>query len=206
MRVLTEALEDGLAPDDYPTRMLREVDALGLIVEDITTMSRLQSPARSMSRDPVDLGDLASDLVAGNQPLAHRLGITLEGTADGTVIVSGDARELGRAVNNLIVNALRHTRPDGFVTVRVDHDAEHARLSVRDQCGGIPEEHVARLFDAGWRGTTARTPGDGGAGLGLTISQRVVAAHGGGIDVRNSPDGCTFTITLPLAASTAQRA
>lgn len=198
MRVLTEALEDGLAPEDYPTRMLREVDALGLIVEDITTMSRLQSPATRMVHEPVDLGDLASDLVAGNQPLAHRLGITLEGTADGPIIVQGDTKELARAVNNLIVNALRHTRPDGFVAVSVEHDGHDARLSVRDQCGGIPEEQLHRVFDAGWRGTSARTPGDGGVGLGLTISQRVVQGHGGTIAVHNGSDGCTFTIAIPL--------
>ena len=199
MRVLTEALEDGLAPDDYPTRMLREVDALGLIVEDITTMSRLQSPTTAMVREPVDLVDLASDLVAGNQPLAHRLGITLEGSADGPVIVAGDTKELGRAVNNLIVNALRHTRPEGFVEVVVEHDSHEARLSVRDQCGGIPDDHMPRVFDPGWRGTSARTPGDGGVGLGLTISQRVVQGHGGSIAVRNAAEGCTFTIAIPLS-------
>lgn len=198
MRVLTEALEDGLAPPDYPTRMLRELDALGLIVEDITTMSRLQSPTTAMAHEPVDLVDLTSDLVAGNQPLAHRLGITLEDSADGPVLVHGDTKELGRAVNNLIVNALRHTRPEGFVDVVVEHDDHEARLSVRDQCGGIPEEHMPRVFDPGWRGTTARTPGDGGVGLGLTISQRVVQGHGGSIAVRNAQDGCTFTITIPL--------
>lgn len=203
LRVLTEALEDGLAPDDYSTRMLREVDALGLIVEDITTMSRLQSPAAQLSSEQVDLGDLASDLVAGNQPLARRLGITLDGTVAGPVVVQGDTRELGRAVNNLIVNALRHTRPDGFVVVSVDHDRSGARLSVRDQCGGIPDEQIQRLFEAGWRGTTARTPGDGGAGLGLTISQRVVEGHGGSLTVHNTGDGCTFVITLPLPTASA---
>ncbi len=200
MRVLTEAFEDGLAPDDYPTRMLREVDALGLIVEDITTMSRLQSPTTAMAHDPVDLVDLSSDVVAGNQPLAHRLGITLEGSAQGPVIVQGDAKELARAVNNLIVNALRHTRPEGFVRVCVEHDEREARLSVRDQCGGIPQDQMHRVFDAGWRGTSARTPGDGGVGLGLTISQRVVQGHGGGIAVANAEDGCSFTISIPLAA------
>jgi signal transduction histidine kinase len=199
MRVLTEALEDGLAPEDYPTRMLREVDSLGLIVEDLTTMSRLQSPAARMAREPVDLGDLASDLVGGNQPLAHRLGITLDGSVDGPVIVQGDTKELGRAVNNLIVNALRHTRPEGFVAVSVDHDLTRARLSVRDQCGGIPDGHLQRVFEPGWRGTTSRTPGDGGAGLGLTISQRVVQGHAGTITVHNSGDGCTFVIEVPLA-------
>ncbi len=67
-----------------------------------------------------------------------------------------------------------------------------------DQCGGIPDDQIGRLFDPGWRGTTARTPGDGGAGLGLTITRSVVEAHGGSVTVTNSTDGCVFTIWLPL--------
>ncbi len=200
MRALTEAFEDGLAPDDYSTRMMREVDGLSLIIEDIATMSRLQSPSSQMAVEAVDLNDLTSDVVAGNQPLAHRLNITLEGSGTRGAVVTGDPKELGRAINNLIVNALRHTRPEGFVRVTVQQSPHTAEIEVRDQCGGIPQEHLDRVFDAGWRGTSARTPGDAGAGLGLTISQRVVAAHGGSLRVANTGDGCTFVIALPLPA------
>jgi signal transduction histidine kinase len=199
MQVLTEALDDGLQPPDYSTRMLREVDALTVIVDDITTMSRLQSPATRWSDEPVDIADLASDVVAGNRPLADRLGISLEGEASHPVLVRGEATELIRALNNLVVNALRHTRPDGFVGVRVTEHGSTAEVAVRDQCGGIQDAHLDRLFDPGWRGTAARTPGDGGAGLGLTIAQRVVRAHSGDVAVRQFEDGCAFVITLPLA-------
>ncbi len=140
-----------------------------------------------------------SDVVAGNQPLAHRLGITLAGSSRGPAVASGDPAELGRAINNLIVNALRHTMPKGSVEVVVIGSNSTARIAVRDQCGGIAEEHMDRLFEAGWRGTSARTPGDAGAGLGLAISQRIVEAHDGNLEVRNTGDGCEFTITLPLA-------
>jgi signal transduction histidine kinase len=199
MRVLTEAFEDGLHPPDYSTRMLREVDALAVMIEDIATMSRLQSPVTRWADEPVDLAELASDVVNGNQPLADRLGITLEGQAPVPVIVRGEYTELQRAVNNLVVNALRHTRPDGFVRVRVTADEQNAHISVRDQCAGIPQRHLDRVFDPGWRGTTARTPGDGGAGLGLSIAQRVVRAHAGDITIRQCDDGCAFVITVPLA-------
>lgn len=197
MRALTEAFEDGLEPPDYATRMTREVDGLSVIVEDLATLSRLQGTEAQLRVEPVDLSDLVSDLVADNQPLAHRLNITLEGSAAGPSSLSADPAELGRAINNLIVNALRHTRPEGFVAVTVTTSVGWVAVSVRDQCGGIPEEHLERLFEAGWRGTSARTPGDAGAGLGLAITHRVVLAHGGALDVSNTADGCVFTIQLP---------
>ena len=72
-------------------------------------------------------------------------------------------------------------------------------MVVTDQCGGIPQDHLPHLFEPGWRGTAARTPGDGGAGLGLAIANSVVQAHGGTITVANTADGCAFTVTLPIA-------
>jgi signal transduction histidine kinase len=198
MRVLTEALDDGLEPPDYSTRMLREVDALTVIIDDISALSRLQSHATRSSTETVDIADLVSDVVAGNRPLADSLGVSLDAQAGSPILVQGRAGELVRAVNNLVVNALRHTRPEGFVSVQVTEEGRTAQISVRDQCGGIDEAHLARVFDPGWRGTTARTPGDGGAGLGLTIAQRVVQAHSGDVAIRQFDDGCAFVITLPL--------
>jgi signal transduction histidine kinase len=197
MRALTEAAEDGLAPPDYTTRIMREVDGLTVIVEDIATLSRLRSPTNRLEFEALDLSDLVSDTVGSSQPLADRLGIQLEGRSDGRVSVDADPGELGRAVSNLIGNALRHTRPEGFVRVTVGSDGDAAWVRVADQCGGIPADHLDRLFEPGWRGTTARTPGDGGAGLGLTITRSVVEAHGGRVDVANTDDGCVFTVTLP---------
>jgi signal transduction histidine kinase len=200
MRALTEAQEDGLAPPDYTTRIMREIDGLTVIVADITTLSRLRSPTTHLDLQPVDLSDLVSDAVGSSQPLADRLGITLSGSSQGRVLSRADPGELGRAVGNLISNALRHTRPEGFVAVQVRRDGDTAVIEVRDQCGGIPEQHIGRVFDAGWRGTSARTPGDAGAGLGLTITRSVAEAHGGGVGVRNTDDGCLFALHLPLQA------
>jgi signal transduction histidine kinase len=89
-----------------------------------------------------------------------------------------------------------------------------ARLSVSDGCGGIPADALPRLFDMGFRGESARTPGPGkGAGLGLSIARGIVEAHAGEIAARNVGVGCEFVIQLPLeltparvAAGTAQQA
>lgn len=205
MRVLSEAAEDGLAPPDYTTRILAEVDGLNLIVDDIATLSRLGSPATPLHLAATDLCDLASDVVAASQPLADRLDIRLLGGTSGAVPVSADPAELTRALNNLIGNALRHTRAGGHVRVDVESDGPTARLTVSDQCGGIPAEQVEHLFEPGWRGTTARTPGDGGAGLGLTITRSVVEAHGGTVTVAAIPDGCAFVVQLPAAPKSATK-
>ena len=74
-----------------------------------------------------------------------------------------------------------------------------AMVSVSDSCGGIPAEHLPRVFDVAFRGETARTPGPGeGAGLGLSIARGIIEAHSGQIAVRNAGPGCQFVIRLPL--------
>ena len=197
LRILTEAQQDGLAPPDYAARMSREIDGLTVIIDDIALLSRLHSPGVALDVQRMDLGDVVSDALAGNQPLARDLGLTLVGDRGGAVPFAADPVEIARAVDNLVVNALRHTRPGGEVHVGVAGEPGAVRVTVRDQCGGIPEDHLQRLFEPGWRGTSARTPGDSGAGLGLTISQRIAQAHGGTIEVANVGDGCQFTLVLP---------
>ncbi|HWW52738.1 MAG TPA: ATP-binding protein, partial [Acidimicrobiales bacterium] len=68
-----------------------------------------------------------------------------------------------------------------------------------DACGGIPERDLDHVFDLAYRGDTARTPGDGGAGLGLAVARGLVEAHHGEISVRNEGAGCRFTVHLPLS-------
>jgi signal transduction histidine kinase len=86
------------------------------------------------------------------------------------------------------------------VEVLGDEGAGMARVSVSDSCGGIPAEHLPRVFDVAFRGQPARTPGpDEGAGLGLSIARGIVEAHSGRIGVRNVGPGCQFAIWLPVA-------
>jgi signal transduction histidine kinase len=82
-----------------------------------------------------------------------------------------------------------------------------ATVSVRDSCGGIPGEHLRRVFDVAFRGESARTPAPGeGAGLGLSIARGIIEAHAGKIAVSNAGNGCRFVIRLPLAAEPAASA
>jgi signal transduction histidine kinase len=107
--------------------------------------------------------------------------------------------ELSRVLHNLLDNAIRHTPAGGSVWVETGIEEECAYVSVMDQCGGIPERDLPRVFDAAFRGETARTPEEnGGAGLGLAIARGILHAHHGQITARNEGPGCRFTLTLPL--------
>src|SRR5205823_6138585 len=112
------------------------------------------------------------------------------GSGSSAVTVLGSSHELSRAVTNLVANAIRHTPAEGTVVVSVRATAAGAEVSVRDECGGIAEDELARVFDVGFRGEAARTPRptEGtGAGLGLAIARGIVEAHDGTVDVHNVP-------------------
>jgi signal transduction histidine kinase len=104
----------------------------------------------------------------------------------------------------LVANGIRHTHEGGEVSVLAAAADGNAELLVRDECGGLPPEHLPRVFDVGFRGEEARTPQAGlhppGAGLGLAITRGIVEAHRGSVEVRNTAVGCEFRIVLPAAA------
>jgi signal transduction histidine kinase len=152
-----------------------------------------------MAMEQLALQDVVGDVVSAAEPLALAHGVRLRATAD-PVGMRADGKELARALSNLVVNAIRHTPDDGTVVVEAGPDANGSvLLTVTDGCGGIPQPDLDRVFEVGWRGTSARTPSpDDGAGLGLSIVRGIVEAHQGQVAVRNVDGGCMFEVRLPL--------
>jgi signal transduction histidine kinase len=205
MRAMAEALEDGVVSEPetvarYHTQIKLEVERLSGMVDDLFELSRIHAGALRLTRARIGLADLVADTLAGAEPLARAKGVVLTAEAAAAVPVEADAGALGRALRNLVVNAIRHTPSDRTVVLRAEVDAEGmACVSVTDCCGGIPEEDLPRVFEVAFRGEAARTPSaDGGAGLGLAIAQGIVEAHDGMIGVVNDGPGCRFEIRLPL--------
>jgi signal transduction histidine kinase len=209
LRAMAEALEDGVAaaPERYYKQIRIEVDRLAGMVDDLFEISRLQAGAASARSDRVSLDDLVSDCVAALEPVAGLQGVRLIGKASNAAEVVGNGAELNRALTNLLVNAIRHTAPDGTVEITVrstgESTAPAAEITVRDECGGIAPDDLGRVFEVGFRGEAARTPQPGlggGAGLGLAITRGIVTAHDGSVEVHNATGGCIFTVRLPLAS------
>jgi signal transduction histidine kinase len=204
IRVISEALEDGMVDDQdrYLRQMRVKVDQLSGMVDDLFELSKIDSGMLALETTEVSLYDIVSDAVADLGPLADGRQITVESTSVDDLTVTADPRELARAIDNLLTNAVQHTAPGTPIRVIAGRsDDGRPSISVIDQGGGIPEDDLGRVFDAGWRGTAARPPlaggRTGGAGLGLAIVRGILAAHRGEATVTNIPGGCRFDLVLP---------
>jgi signal transduction histidine kinase len=199
---MTEALEDGMASDPkrYYVQIRRDVDRMASMVDDLFELSTLHAGVNLPDLVPVDLRDLVSETVASADPVARARGVRLGGEVPDGVHVNADPAGLSRAISNLLMNGIRHTPSDGSVQIRATAVPGGVEVSVTDGCSGIPHEELDRVFDVGWRGSSARTPGaDHGAGLGLAIVRGIIESHHGEVSVENlSPGpGCRFRILLP---------
>jgi signal transduction histidine kinase len=208
LRAMTEALEDGLVddPSRYHAQIRTEVDRMVRMVDDLFELSRIHSGVLRLSPQPVALGDVVSEAIAGADSVARSRGVRLGGQVDQDVVITADAAGLSRVVSNLLMNAIRHTPADGVVEVHGRAVGDGVELSVTDGCGGIDDDDIARVFDVGWQGSTARTPdhaepaNGAGAGLGLAIVKGIVEAHLGHVAVSNHEPGCRFLVRLPSSA------
>ncbi len=211
IRAMAEALEDGMAEDPvrYYAQMRGQVDRLSGMVDDLFELSRIHAGTLRLAVEQVSLYDLISDAVAGFWPVAQAKSLDLRFEGETGLTILADPRELSRVVGNLVMNAIQQSPPGLPIVVSVTENADgRAVISVRDSAGGIPEQDLGRVFEAGWRASEPRTPASeptrsGGAGLGLAIVQGIVRAHRGEVEVHNVPGGCRFDVLLPRHPLTA---
>ena len=210
LRAMAEALEDQVVIDprevsQYHSQIRREVDRLTLMIDDLFELSRIHAGALRLSRRMVGLEDLVAEVVASAEPVARHKGVRLTGAAVRGMPVFVDSAEMGRALRNLVTNAIRHTPPDGGVDVLAEVQGGMACVSVSDACGGIPPADLPRVFDVAFRGESARTPGpQEGAGLGLV--DRARHRRGAFRPDRRAQRGSRLSVPHQAAAGPAGRA
>jgi two-component system sensor histidine kinase MprB len=195
-------LEGGELSDSDRRRLLADVveqsEELSALVSDLIELARGDEPVGAA--DDVRLDRVVDESLA--RARRHAPGLEFELRAE-PVIIEGEPSRLGRAVNNLLDNAARHSPAGG--TVEVDVNANGVR--VRDHGPGIDEADLSHVFDRFFRGANVR--GQQGSGLGLAIVRQVAEQHGGTVSADNAADGgAVFTMSLPvtLAASDASLA
>lgn len=204
IRLLVEALADGVVSDpetsqQYLVQARKQVDTLAALVDDLFQVSQLDAGGLSLHCEPASLTDLLSDTIESFSGMAAQRSIRLEGSAaPGIDPLEMDVQRMGRVLNNLVSNALRHTPPGGLVSIRAEREAGFVRVTVQDSGEGIPSEDLAHIFERFYRGDKSRSRATGGAGLGLAIAKGIVEAHGGSIAVQSQlGQGATFTFTVP---------
>jgi two-component system OmpR family sensor kinase len=149
-----------------------------------------------LKRSKVDLLALAADTVRDAHVRSpHR---TVQLTDFEQVTVSGDEHRLRQVTTNLVTNALQHTPTSATVTLRVRSIENAAVLEVSDTGPGIAPEHAPHIFERLYRVDPSRARSHGGAGLGLAIASSIVKAHGGRLELADTPGpGATFRVLLP---------
>jgi signal transduction histidine kinase len=199
LRLLVEAVDDGVAGEDrdrYLGEIRTHVAVLSDLIDDLFELSRIEAGDISWTMRRVELGDLIGDTVAAFRTSAEERGVHLAAELPGEeVVAEADAEKVQRVLYNLIQNAIRHTPADGSVTVRAKGGPGEVEVEVADSGEGIPAGQNERVFDAFYRGDSARD-GDG-AGLGLAISRAIVEAHGGRIWLEDAHPGTKVRFTLP---------
>ncbi len=184
-----------------------EAERLGNLISDLLALARGDEGRTQFERESVRLDLLAGAVAANGEPLAAERAITLEVQAPRPVTILGDEARLIQVVMNLLENAVHYTHPGGRVTVVVEARKNQARLAVRDTGIGIEPEHLPHIFERFYRVDPARRHrGGSSSGLGLSIVEWVVRAHGGAVAVESQlGQGSCFTVTLPLASLTEER-
>lgn len=204
MRAILEALSDGVVDEpDMVKRYLhtakRDVMSLSALIDDLFQMSQLDAGGFPLNQAQSSLNDLVSDTLESFSELAYRQSIKLEGRVEPDVDpVLMDTQAIGRVLNNLISNALRHTPIGGEIKVHAWRTGTGVEVSVRDNGEGIHEHDLAHIFERFYRGEKSRNRGTGGAGLGLAIARGIVHAHGGEIGVESARGkGTKFIFKIP---------
>jgi two-component system, OmpR family, sensor histidine kinase SenX3 len=186
---------------EYGLAIGRETGRLAAMVEQVLEFARSRRGEAS-THDLIDLRSVVLDAVAAIAPLAKESAgrITIEGDAE-PLLVSGDAEALGRALRNLLGNAIKHSGKAPQVRVTMADSGKDARVTIADQGPGIPPDERSHLTEPFFRGARAIDRQVPGSGLGLAIVRRIVEAHGGRLTIESSDEGSAFTICLPRSRS-----
>jgi heavy metal sensor kinase len=198
MRTILNVIRDGERPAQEYRQALEdlaeETDRLQALVENLLQLARGEQGLK-LQKEEIDLGLLLPDVADSLRPLAENKHLTLTCSLPASLIISGDTDHLIRLFVNLLDNAIKYTE-HGTITLSARPSEDQAIIEVVDTGIGIPAEHIPYIFKRLYTVDPARS--SGGAGLGLSIAQQIVQAHGGKIEVQSAAmTGTKFTVYLP---------
>lgn len=174
-----------------------ETDRLTTTLKDILDLAWSEVPNESQ-RNQFDLSELMNEMVEIAQKLAIKKQITVVYSIAPHILMVGFRERLGRAILNIIDNAIKYSQNKGKISISLIQEYNNALITIKDDGQGIEESELEHIFDRFYRGT--KTDNVFGAGLGLAIAKATVGIHKGAIKVDSKPKvGGTFTIAVPLS-------
>ncbi|MCW8831022.1 MAG: ATP-binding protein [Gammaproteobacteria bacterium] len=200
-----ETLLDGAQHDPadlerFLNIVLKQNDRLAAIVDDLLTLSRLESApvTQILALAETDACQLLHASAENCQSRAEAKNITINISCNENIFIQVDHSLMTQALVNLIDNAIKYSNENKTISLSVEEIDKQVLLSISDQGPGIPEQHIPRLFERFYRVDKSRSRRIGGTGLGLAIVKHIVHIHGGQVEVSNNVTvGCRFVIKLP---------
>jgi len=177
---------------------LDEVQRLGKIVDGLSLLTKADAGQVPFAREPVQMDDIVREAVEDAQHLAQGHDVRISLTACEALSVRGDRHRLRQVLLNLTDNAIKYNCPNGTVTIGLSRVDGFAQLAIANTGPGIPQELQPRVFERFFRGDPSHGNTVEGCGLGLSIAQWIVHAHGGTIRIDSKEQGVTtVTVLLP---------
>jgi two-component system OmpR family sensor kinase len=194
------AVKGEAATSELVGRIENESVRMGALVEDLLTLARLDQ-SREYVNAPVNLTDLVTEAVESARAAGPDHPITLNLPEEAFIL--GDAGKIHQVVANLLANARIHTPVGTPISVSIESSEEGTSISIADSGPGLTQEDQTRIFERFYRADPSRNRAkEEGSGLGLSIVDAVMQAHGGKVSVTSKlGEGATFTVFFPLATS-----
>ncbi len=210
IKAIVDTLRDGAVNDsavatDFLNRLDAEVDRMTQMINELIELSRIETGSIKLNIGPVDINDVARDVLARLGPQADRKHVALNATLSaGLPSMSADRQRVEQVVTNIVHNAIKFTPSGGSVTVSTKLDAANVLTEVTDTGIGISKQDLPHIYERFFKADKSRS--SSGTGLGLAIAKHTVQAHGGTVWVKSEEGrGSTFGFSLPLSAKTSSR-
>jgi len=199
LTLLDGGLEDANVNRAYLERAEKSINRIVSIVEDLESISRLESGSLKLQNEVFDLTALVRDVFESQEIAANTMNIKLilQQHPDKPVNVYADRRRIFEVINNLVANSIKYGISNGITRVAFLDVGDNILTEISDDGIGIDEKHIPRLFERFFRIDKSRSRDMGGTGLGLSIVKHIIEAHNQTINVRSELDkGSTFSFSL----------
>ena len=180
--------------ETYLAQSLEVTDNLEKMVQELLTISRLDTPQYAFNPSHIHFNKLIKDRLAANEDLFMQHELTVEKDISSEVSISGDLQLLQKVVDNLLGNAAAYSPAGEHITVKVWRADEKAHLTIENTGVHIPDEDIPKLFEAFYRVDQSRNRQTGGTGLGLYIVKTILDLHGAAIKIENTAQGVMVSV------------
>ena len=204
MKVLADSLlvQEGAPVELYQEFMkdiAEEIDRENTIISDLLTLVKMDRKAAEVNVAVTDINEFLEQILKRLRPIAEKEKVEVVFESNRSVSAEIDATKLSLAFTNLVENAIKYNKENGWVRVTLDADHKYFYVKVSDSGIGIPQESLDNIFERFYRCDKSHSREIGGTGLGLAITKNAVVAHGGAIKVQSVVgEGTTFTVRIPL--------